>query len=359
MSIRYHSEEERLKGEEAYRKRENARKARDTKENVYVETFAFLEGADEDIVSFLSLVPNKTDYLRKAFRDEVYQGEFLSVPRKKNYRVTVHFRKGQDDDIESLLKETRNKLAFAREKIRAERKKAQEGLVVNPREGKREERKELVVLFDQDGTLTDSGPGILRCADETLKEFGIDVKPKERLRVFVGPPLRDSFRRFGVPSEKIEEAVARYRAKFQVKGKYENTPYPDIEELLSDLKKRGIRLFVATSKPTSIAVDVLKQNGLFPYFEGVYGASLSGDHDTKPLIVQDALKALGPDVKALLVGDTAFDVVGAKENQIGSVAVAWGYGSKESLEEAKPDYLVSTMDELHALLLRKQEEIEH
>ncbi|MFR6057259.1 MAG: HAD hydrolase-like protein [Evtepia gabavorous] len=105
------------------------------------------------------------------------------------------------------------------------------------------------IFFDLDGTLTDSGPGIINCAQLALAHFGIQVPDRDQLRVFVGPPLRQSFARFGVPPASLDEAIARFRARYVPIGKFENTPYPGIAGLLDRLQGAGYRLFVATSKP--------------------------------------------------------------------------------------------------------------
>lgn len=113
------------------------------------------------------------------------------------------------------------------------------------------------IFFDLDGTLTDSGPGIINCAQLALAHFGIQVPDRDQLRVFVGPPLRQSFARFGVPPASLDEAIARFRARYVPIGKFENTPYPGIAGLLDRLQGAGYRLFVATSKPQVTAQEVL------------------------------------------------------------------------------------------------------
>ena len=131
-----------------------------------------------------------------------------------------------------------------------------------------------VTRFDLDGTLTDSGPGIINCAQLALAHFGIQVPDRDQLRVFVGPPLRQSFARFGVPPASLDEAIARFRARYVPIGKFENTPYPGIAGLLDRLQGAGYRLFVATSKPQVTAQEVLEHFQLARYFERVCGASL-------------------------------------------------------------------------------------
>ena len=101
------------------------------------------------------------------------------------------------------------------------------------------------ILFDLDGTITDSGEGIINCALLALSHFGLPLPDRETMRVFVGPPLHETFIKFGVPADKAEEAVAVYRSRYVPTGMFENTPYPGIRELLETLQQHGHRLYVA------------------------------------------------------------------------------------------------------------------
>ena len=114
------------------------------------------------------------------------------------------------------------------------------------------------ILFDLDGTLTDSGEGIINCAKMTLERFGLPIPSPDELRTFVGPPLGDSFMKYGVPADRVEEAIAVFRSRYLPIGKFENHPYPGIRELLETLKGQGHKLYVATSKPEVTAVEVLE-----------------------------------------------------------------------------------------------------
>lgn len=210
--------------------------------------------------------------------------------------------------------------------------------------------KQKAILFDLDGTLTDSGEGITKCVKLALDHFSIPFGTLDDLRVFVGPPLRDSFLRFGVPEEKIEEAIAVYRSRYTTVGKFENTPYPGIREVLETLKARGYRLFVATSKPESMSVEILNKFDLSQYFEEICGATLDKSRDSKSAVIAHLLSRIGGAENAVLVGDTAFDVIGAAEHGIPTIGVAWGYGSMEEMRESGAVAIAKTMDELLALL---------
>ena len=207
------------------------------------------------------------------------------------------------------------------------------------------------ILFDLDGTLVDSGEGILKCAELALHHFGLPIPSPAEMRTFVGPPLRDSFRRFGCTAEQAEEAVAVYRSRYTVVGKYEGFVYPGIRELLEALKAQGCRLFVATSKPETTATDVLRHFGLADYFDCIAGAAMDKSRGTKEEVIAYLLGQVGDLEGALMVGDTAFDVLGAAEHHIPCAGVSWGYGTVESIAEAHPAAIVSNTDELQAFIL--------
>ncbi len=207
------------------------------------------------------------------------------------------------------------------------------------------------VFFDLDGTLTDSGEGIINCAQLALEHFGISVPSRETLRVFVGPPLRDSFIRFGVPSDQVEEAVRVFRSRYLTVGKFENVPYPGVEQMLARLQNAGIRLFVATSKPESTACEILEKFGLSRYFEKICGATMDGSRDSKSAVISWLLEKAGEVSRPVMVGDTAFDVQGAASHAIEAIGVSWGYGDVRQMEDAGAIAIVNSPEELAALLL--------
>ena len=206
------------------------------------------------------------------------------------------------------------------------------------------------ILFDLDGTLTDSGEGIIKSAEYALQYFQLPVPDWETMRVFVGPPLRDTFADFGVPKDRLDEAVAVYRERYIPIGIYENTPYPGVETLLSQLRQQGHRLFVATSKPEWMAVDVLTRFGLASYFENIAGATMDGSRDTKADVIAYLLKQVDAVEDAVMVGDTAFDVIGAAAHKIPCIGVDWGYGKVSDMLEAGAAAIAGSMEELLDLL---------
>jgi phosphoglycolate phosphatase len=170
------------------------------------------------------------------------------------------------------------------------------------------------------------------------------------MRVFVGPPLHETFVRFGVPEDKADEAVAIYRSRYIPIGKFENTPYAGIEELLGRLVAEGHKLYVATSKPEKLSVEILEHFGLAEYFTLICGASTDRSRSTKEAVIAYLLEQSGNHDQILMVGDTVFDVIGAKMHGIPTIGVSWGYGEVEDMLEAGAAGIANTMDELYALL---------
>lgn len=208
------------------------------------------------------------------------------------------------------------------------------------------------ILFDLDGTLTDSGEGIMKCAQLALEHYGIHVPDYRTLRVFVGPPLHESFVKFGVPQEEAENAIKIYRSRYLTVGKFENFPYPGIEDLLKKLKDEGHRLYVATSKPETTSVEILEHFGLAHYFDMICGATLDKSRSSKASVIAYVLENCEHPENLIMVGDTAFDVLGAKAHGIPTIGVDWGYGENEDMKKAGAAAIAYTMDELYNYIVR-------
>ena len=202
------------------------------------------------------------------------------------------------------------------------------------------------ILFDLDGTLTDSAEGVINSAQYALKQLGLPIPSRESMRVIVGPPLRDSFLRFGVREEDVETAVELYRKRYVPTGMFENTPYPGISAMLAALKDAGHELYVATSKPETMATDILDKFCLSGYFDRIFGASLDGTRDTKDTVIAYLLEELGPRENIVMVGDTAYDVLGAAAHGISTIGVAWGYGEVADIKSAGAIAIVDTPAQL-------------
>lgn len=207
------------------------------------------------------------------------------------------------------------------------------------------------VLFDLDGTLTDSAPGITNSAARALAYFGIEEKPEDLLR-FIGPPLNESLSEYyGFTPEQTAKTVEVFREYFVEKGWLENAPYPGIPELLRDLKAGGLQLMVATSKPEVQAVRILKHFGLVEYFTRVCGAPAGNeDGGRKADVVRRALQ-FSELSSTVMVGDRKYDVLGAQENGIPCIGVLYGYGSREELSAAGASFIAENLEALKKLLL--------
>ncbi|MBP2034190.1 phosphoglycolate phosphatase [Clostridium algifaecis] len=204
------------------------------------------------------------------------------------------------------------------------------------------------ILFDLDGTLTDSKEGITKSVQYALKKFGIEIKNLDTLEKFVGPPLKDSFIEFyNFNDDKVAEAVKYYRDYFKDTGIFENKVYDGIDDFLKKLKKLGFKLILATSKPQVFAERILKHFDLMKYFYDFAGSNLDGTRGKKSEVIRYALDKHGiKSEDAVMVGDRRYDIIGARENNIYSIGVTYGYGSVEELENEKPDCIVDSVEKL-------------
>ncbi|MDX9689830.1 MAG: HAD family hydrolase [Proteobacteria bacterium] len=209
------------------------------------------------------------------------------------------------------------------------------------------------ILFDLDGTLTDSGPSIMNCYRYTFDKLGFDCPPDHVLRSFVGPPLNQNMESVVGP-ELVADAIKHYLYHMvdEGVGLSENKLYAGVPDLLTTLKSAGKNIYLATSKRHPLCDDVLIHFDLMKYFSAVHGCNRDGSQSDKALVVAKALASAGckPD-RAIMVGDRYHDIVGAKKNGLQSIGVLWGYGSRQELEEAGADYIVETRTELTTLLL--------
>ena len=206
------------------------------------------------------------------------------------------------------------------------------------------------ILFDLDGTLTDSGEGIINCAQYAFQQMGYPVPPREEMGVFVGPPLWDTFEKFGIPKEHTDEAVQIFRSRYVPIGKFENTPYPGIRELLEALGAEGNLLYVATSKPETTAVEVLEHFDLARYFDRICGADLEKKRNSKDAVIAYLLNMTGSDAEMVMVGDTEYDVLGAAAHGIPTIGVSWGYGDVAAMEKAGAKAIANSTEELLEML---------
>lgn len=205
------------------------------------------------------------------------------------------------------------------------------------------------ILFDLDGTLTDPGTGITNSVAYALKKYNISVEDKTELYKFIGPPLQESFQSFyGFSKEQSLEAVAYYREYFKVTGIFENEVYDGIESMLDSLKKEGKHILLATSKPEEFAKRILEHFHLAQYFDFVSGATMDGTRCKKGDIIQYALDhyPIQNLSEAVMVGDREHDIIGARQVEIDSIGVLYGYGDYEELSKAGASYIAKEVIEI-------------
>ena len=209
------------------------------------------------------------------------------------------------------------------------------------------------LFFDLDGTLTDPMQGITRSVQYALRHFGIDEPDLRKLCPFIGPPLADSFReRYGMSDAEAAEAVAKYREYYAPKGIFENEVYPGIPSLLADMAAAGCVNVMATSKPTPFARQIAAHFGLEPYFRLISGSTLDGRRTTKADVIRHALGELEiAPREAVMIGDRRYDVEGAAETGLDSIAAGWGYAQPGELEAAHPGRFAPDVAALRRLLL--------
>lgn len=208
------------------------------------------------------------------------------------------------------------------------------------------------ILFDLDGTLTYSHPGIYHCMRYALAALGKPEPTDEQLRPCVGPPLTYSFSViFGLSEAETELAVKKYRKLYAETGLFENEPIPGAVEMLRGLREAGYTLAMATSKPKVFAQKVADKFGFTPFLNAVAGSGTDGSLNTKADVIREAMRLLNaPDGLCLMVGDQIYDARGARECGVDFAGLDIGYAAEGELAAEKPDYLFSSFKELTEFL---------
>lgn len=211
------------------------------------------------------------------------------------------------------------------------------------------------ILIDLDGTLTDPKLGITSCIRYAMQKLGRSLADEVDLDWCIGPPLKSSLAKLlqSDNDELAEQALALYRERFSTIGLFENEVYPEVAETLEKLQQQGYRLYVATAKPTIYAEQILVHFDLAKYFKKIYGSELTGERTNKGelityLLVQENLDATA----TVMVGDREFDILGARQNGLQSIAVSYGYGTAEELAQAQPNQMVGNFSSLMTALDR-------
>lgn len=216
------------------------------------------------------------------------------------------------------------------------------------------------VIFDFDGTICDTGEGILKSAQYALTAFGYNAPDLNELTFFIGPPLLVTFQeKYGADAAKADELVRKFRERYTNKGVFESKLYDGIKELLISLKKDNIKLGIASSKPKDYIETLLDHFGIKQFFDSVCGVTFTADCESKISIIARCQKELAvPGNECLMVGDKKYDIHGAKENLIDSVGVLWGYGTKFEHIEAGAKFIISKPQDVKSIVLGFYEQTE-
>lgn len=213
------------------------------------------------------------------------------------------------------------------------------------------------ILFDLDGTLADSGAGILNCVRYAFDKMGLELPDEAVLKNFLGPPLMYSFTNLcGMPEEQAWKAFHLYRERYCDMDccVTENSLFEGIYELLEQLNAAGKRLAVATTKPEIVADRIITYFDVKKFFTSVCGAANDGSRGVKAEVIKDALERCGEtDLgQALMIGDRFYDIEGAKTVGIDSAGVLYGGTDREELEKAGADYIVSEPKDIVKIILK-------
>lgn len=216
------------------------------------------------------------------------------------------------------------------------------------------------VIFDFDGTICDTGEGILKSAKYALEAFGYNAPDYEELTCFIGPPLLITFQeKFGADAARADELVKKFRERYTNKGVFESKLYDGIKELLMSLKKDNIKIGIASSKPQEYIETLLDHFGIKSYFDVICGVTFTADCESKASIIARCQKELNiAGNECIMVGDKKYDIEGAKTNLIDSVGVLWGYGTKFEHIEAGAKFIVDKIEDIEAVALGFYEQTE-
>ena len=207
------------------------------------------------------------------------------------------------------------------------------------------------VCFDLDGTLCDSKPGILNGLNYMFETLNVPTPPQDYLLKFIGLSLDKSLSKFtDFDERKIEHAISVFRTYYSKKGLYEGELYTDAEELIKNLSKSGIDLFLVTAKPQNFAEAILEHFNLIKYFKGIYGLDPNKEypgksHHLSQIIKENTYKNL------VMIGDRHMDIDAANTISVSSIAVTYGYGSEEELKNATPSYFAANCKEVEKIII--------
>ena len=212
------------------------------------------------------------------------------------------------------------------------------------------------VIFDFDGTVADTGEGILKSLQYSFEQMGREVPDLSDLKKFIGPPIHYSFVNFyGVSENEVEQYIEKYRERYRKIGVYECFVYDSMVETLKTLRENGVKLGIASSKPIKLVYDVMEHLKLTEYFDAVVGTRFDdSNHPGKTDLVLQSMEKLEDSDKSrtLMVGDRFFDIDGAAGAGVDSVGVTYGYGSREEFMEHNATYIVDSPKEILNIVLK-------
>jgi phosphoglycolate phosphatase len=198
------------------------------------------------------------------------------------------------------------------------------------------------IFFDLDGTLVDTKLGVFRCYQYALSKLGQPYPGDDTMLQFLGPPLRYAFTTLLKTKDNavIENAVSIYRERYTTTGIYECAPYPGIMELLAELHKHNLRLFVVTTKAKPYADTIAQYLGFSKWLTDVYGPGMNGDMDDKAKMIRHILSSRSLNSQeTVMIGDRDRDIQAGKTNHTRTMGITYGYGSTVEIAMAKPDYI--------------------
>ena len=208
------------------------------------------------------------------------------------------------------------------------------------------------IMFDLDGTVTDSGRAILGSVEYALSRLGITNQPIEKLKTFIGPSLFDSFKReYNMSDDDCEKAVSIYRDIYEKEKMYDVDIYEGIPELLKALNEKGFTVILVTSKPLHFTEKILDKIELYKYFRHLVGPDLSDHSSDKCRLIERAINDYSLNKhECIMIGDTHYDIKGATDAGIDSIGVTYGYGNPDAMKEAGVTYMVDSVKEIGHIL---------
>lgn len=209
------------------------------------------------------------------------------------------------------------------------------------------------ILFDLDGTISDSSPGIINGYQYSLNKMGFPQDDSNLIKSYIGSPLRSYYteeKKLG-PADS-ETAVRFFREYYTDKGIFENNLYDKMDELIGELHQNGNRLFLATSKPLEFALRILEHFKIKDRFISIHASDMSADNKPKDKLIADAILMNGlVKAESVMIGDRYHDIRGAKVNGIHAIAVTYGFGSRAEIDSEKPEHIASNAGEIKSIIL--------